>query len=179
MEEATRSEIDLGHRMQLQYSLEQFYYDEAALLDERLFSEWLDLFAEEAHYWMPIRRTRLAKDKEQEFTRPGDMAYFDDNKEMLSHRAKKLESGRAWSENPPSRSRHLINNVRVLEDSGETLRVTSNFHLYRVRFESDEDNWFGRREDLLVRRGDSFLIKERSIFLEQTVILSRNMSVLF
>jgi biphenyl 2,3-dioxygenase beta subunit len=42
--------------------VEQFAYREARLLDERRFHEWLELFAEDIHYWMaqrttPIRRT--------------------------------------------------------------------------------------------------------------------------
>lgn len=179
MVETMQKNNDLSHRMEMQYRLEQFYYKEATMLDERRFSEWLDLFTEDTHYWMPIRRTTLAKDKHLEFTKPGDMAYFDDTKEMLATRAKKLDSAHAWSENPPSRSRHLITNVQDLGSDGSSMKVMSNFHLYRIRFESDEDSWFGHRIDELVPHEGTFQIKKREIYLEQTVILARNMSVLF
>ncbi len=48
---------------------------EAALLDDRRFGEWLALFAEDAHYWMPIRRTMTSNALDQEFTAPGAMAF--------------------------------------------------------------------------------------------------------
>ena len=179
MVESQNSNDDIARRMELQYRVEQFYYQEATALDERRFPEWLDMFTDDVHYWMPIRRTTLTKNKDMEFTKPGDMAYFDDTKELLAIRTTKLSSNHSWSENPASRSRHLITNVQILEDGGPVLKVMSNFHLYRVRFDSDEDSWFGRRVDELVPHEGSFRIKKRAIYLEQTVILARNMSVLF
>jgi biphenyl 2,3-dioxygenase beta subunit len=69
--------------------------------------------------------------------------------------------------------------VRVLEIAGDDIRVGLNFHLHRTRLESEEDNWIGRREDVLRRTPDGFLLARRHIFLEQTVILAQNMSNLF
>ena len=43
--------------MSLQYDIEQFYFREARTLDERRYRDWLDFFADDVHYWMPIRRT--------------------------------------------------------------------------------------------------------------------------
>jgi 3-phenylpropionate/cinnamic acid dioxygenase small subunit len=119
--------------MVLQYEVERFYYDEAALLDSHRYEEWLALFADDAHYFMPIRRTRMQRELDKEFTKPGEMAFFDDTKMLLDGRIKKLESGRSWAEDPPSRTRHLITNVRILKDDGRTFEVESNFHLYRTR----------------------------------------------
>ena len=92
----------------LQYEVEQFYYHEAALLDERRFDEWLDLLTPDIHYWMPIRRTVTIANADREFTKPGDMAFFDDDKRLLEARVRKLASGYSWSEDPPSRTRHMI-----------------------------------------------------------------------
>jgi biphenyl 2,3-dioxygenase beta subunit len=69
--------------------------------------------------------------------------------------------------------------VRVVEDRGDELSVESNFHVYRTRLKSDIDSWVGRREDTLRRDGDSFLIAKRLILLDQTVLLSRNLSTMF
>ena len=93
-------------RMLLQHEVEQFLYAEAALLDARRYRDWLALLADDVHYWMPIRRTMTSAELDREFTRLGDMAYFDDDREMLEMRVRKLEAGSAWSEDPPSRSRH-------------------------------------------------------------------------
>ena len=163
----------------LQYEVEQFYYAEAALLDERRFSEWLDLLTPDIHYWMPIRRTVMNADLDQEFTKPGAMAFFDDDKKMLEARVKKLATGYSWSEDPPSRTRHMIHNVRVLAVEGEEVTVESNFQLYRSRLESDEDSWIGRRRDRLRREEGALRIAVRHVFLDQTLILSRNLSNFF
>ena len=162
-----------------QYQVERFLYDEAALLDEHRYEEWLALFADDLHYWMPIRRTVSQRDKDREFTKPDEVGFFNDTKHLLAARVSKLLTGRSWSEDPPSRTRHLITNVRVTADNGTELEVASNFHLYRTRLKSEEDSWIGRRVDVLRRCGDSFLIARRHIFLEQTVILSRNLSNFF
>ena len=43
-------------RLLLKEEIEQFLYREAELLDERRYEEWLELFTEDAHYFMPMRR---------------------------------------------------------------------------------------------------------------------------
>jgi len=166
-------------RLMLQYEIEQYYYTEAALLDDRRFSEWLALFAEDAHYWMPIRRTMTTHEIDREFTAPGAMAFFDDDRTMLAARVKKLATGYSWSEDPPSRTRHLVTNVRIVRDEAGELGVDTNFHLYRTRLNSEEDNWIGSRKDVLRRTPDGLKIVTRHIFLEQTVLLSRNLSSFF
>jgi biphenyl 2,3-dioxygenase beta subunit len=165
--------------MLLHYEVERFYYDEAALLDSHRYEEWLALFSDDAHYFMPIRRTRMLRELDKEFTRPGEMAFFDDTKTLLAGRITKLGSGRSWAEDPPSRTRHLITNVRITKDDSRTLEVESNFHLYRTRLNSEETSWIGSRRDVLRRVEGSFQIVERRIFLEQTVLLSRNLSNFF
>ena len=166
-------------RIMLQFEIEQFYYAEAALLDDRRFDEWLALFADEAHYWMPIRRTMTSNELDREFTAPGAMAFFDDDRMMLAARVKKLATGYSWSEDPPSRTRHLVTNVRIVRDEAGELAVNTNFHLYRTRLNSEEDNWIGSRKDVLRRTPDGLKIVTRHIFLEQTVLLSRNLSSFF
>ncbi len=166
-------------QMALQYEIEQYYYTEAALLDDRRFDEWLALFAEDAHYWMPIRRTMTNNELDKEFTAPGAMSFFDDDRMMLAARVKKLDTGYSWSEDPPSRTRHLITNIRIVRDEASELRVHTNFHLYRTRLNSEEDNWIGSRKDVLRRTSDGLKIVSRHILLEQTVLLSRNLSSFF
>jgi len=165
--------------MVCQYEVERFYYDEAALLDAHRYEEWIALFSDDAHYFMPIRRTRMQRELNKEFTQPGEMAFFHDDKTQLAGRVAKLNSGRSWAEDPPSRTRHLITNVRVIRDSVRELEVESNFHVYRTRLNSEESSWIGSRRDLLRRVEGSFQIADRKIFLEQTVLLSRNLSNFF
>lgn len=163
-----------------QRQVERFYYEEAALLDGRRFRDWLDLFAEDLRYWMPIRQTRTSKELDKEFTPRGAMAFFDDDKGMLERRVKKFETGFHWSEDPPSRTRRLVTNIRVIDDGGQHMIVESNFHYYRnAGVRPEEDNWFGMRRDKLRRCDAGLLVAARDIYLDHTTLLSRNLSVFF
>jgi biphenyl 2,3-dioxygenase beta subunit len=162
-----------------QFEVQRFYDEEAALLDAHRFAEWVELFSDDTHYFMPIRRTRLRRELASEFTRAGEMAFFDETKQTLAGRVAKIATGTAWAEDPPSRTRHLITNVRVTDDRGDELDVESNFLLYRTRLKSEETTWIGSRRDTLRRHNGSFLITDRLILLEQTLLLSQNLSNFF
>ena len=69
--------------------------------------------------------------------------------------------------------------MQILDGRDDGLDVTANFHVYRTRLNSEEDSWIGHREDVLRRQGGSFRIANRKIFLEQTVLLARNLSNFF
>ncbi|MBV1904514.1 MAG: 3-phenylpropionate/cinnamic acid dioxygenase subunit beta [Pseudomonadales bacterium] len=172
--------MDTQSRMLLHFEVEQFLYQEAKILDERRFDEWLSLLTEDIHYWMPIRRTTTLAQVEDEFTKIGAMALFDDDINFLRMRVAKMASGNAWSEDPPSRTRHFVSNIQIvdIEEDGDIV-VETNIHLYRTRLESVEDSWIGRRKDWLRRDGDNLKLARRHIFLEQTTILSQNLSNFF
>lgn len=172
-------DLSLQERMLLKFEVEEFLYYEASLLDERRLDEWLALCTDDIHYWMPIRRTTTAKEIANEFTKPGGMAYFDDVKSTLALRVQRLQVGRAWAEDPPSRTRHMVSNVRIVALAGNEIDVSLCFHLYRTRLDSEEDRWIGRREDRLRRESGALKLARRHIFLDQTVILAQNMSNLF
>jgi 3-phenylpropionate/cinnamic acid dioxygenase small subunit len=166
--------------VQLQHDLEQFYYREADLLDSRRFPEWVALLTDDVEYWMPIRSTRALGDEENEFSKIGEGAFFDDNKEFMEERVRKLYTGFSWSEDPPSRSRHFVGNIRVLEQLSDTeFRVTCNFLVYRTRLAKDVDTWVGRREDILRNVDGDWRIARRHIFIDQVVLESKNLSVFF
>jgi biphenyl 2,3-dioxygenase beta subunit len=78
---------------------------------------------------------------------------------------------------PPSRTRHLITNVRVKKDDGNEIEVHCNFLLYRTRMETDKDIFVGARQDILRRSGGSFKIARRTIILDQAVLDAKNISV--
>jgi 3-phenylpropionate/cinnamic acid dioxygenase small subunit len=167
-------------RIQLQYEIEQFLFAEAALIDDRRFPEWLEWLAHDLDYWMPIRTTRMQNDLQNEFTKPGEGALFDDDKESMAQRVRKLYTGYAWAEDPPSRTRHALFNVRVLGEVGDEVHVDCNFFLYRSRLATDEDFWSGRREDRLRRGGPGgFVVCRRHIYLDHVSLNSKNLSVFF
>ena len=167
--------------MLLQYEIERFFAEESALLDGRKFHEWLTLLTDDLEYWMPVRSTRQVGDEEFEFTKMGESALFDDNKEFVEERVRKLDTGYSWSEDPPSRSRHFVHGVRILarREDPEEVDVSSSILVYRSRLASDEDMWVGRREDTLRKEDGQWKVARRHIFLDQVSLRSKNLSVFF
>lgn len=171
--------LTLQRRMELQFEIEQFLYAEAAMIDAREYRAWLDLWTDDCSYWMPIRRTVTLSDIDREFTKRGDMSFYDDDKNALSMRVAKMESGSSWSEDPPSRTRHVVANVRITAIAGNETTVEVAFILYRSRLNTEESMWVGRRVDRLRRIGDELKLCGREIYLDQTLIRATNMSTLF
>lgn len=162
----------------LQFEVEQFLYHEAELLDECQFRAWFGLLADDIEYYMPIRPNRLRRDLSVRSELPA-MAHFDEDKASLDLRVRQLESGKHWAEEPPSRTRHLVTNVRIRPRPDGDLDVTSNFLCYRNRLDTEVDIWAGQRADVLRRHDDSFLVARRTVLLDQAVVLSKNLSVFF
>ena len=164
---------------ELRHKVEDFLYLEAELLDDRKLREWLELLTDDIRYWMPIRYNPLERpeDLSDELAKPGDGYYFDDDKKSLSLRIERVYVKSAWAEMPPSRTRHLISNVRIKNDDGREIEVHSNFLVYRTRLETDQDIFVGTRRDILRRANDSFKIAKRTIILDQAVLSAKNISV--
>jgi 3-phenylpropionate/cinnamic acid dioxygenase small subunit len=164
----------------LQHDVEQTLFREAALLDAHDYTAWLDMLTDDIVYWMPIRNTRAATELDLEFTAFGEGAYFDDDRGALEIRVEKRTNGYAWSEDPPSRTRHFLTNVRIVEKhtAGE-VTVSSNMVVFRSRLDMDEDWWVGRRVDRLRKVDGRWKIARREIYLDQTVLKSKNLSTFF
>lgn len=164
----------------LQHDVEQFLYQEAALLDERRYEAWLRRFTEDVRYRVPTRMNRLRKDVAKELAGPDEVAHMDDDLQGLRTRVARLLSGKAWSETPPSRTRRIVGNVRLrLVEGEDAVEARSNLLVYRSRLEHTVDVFAGERHDLLRRTGDGFAIARRTVYLDQTIMLSSNMSIFF
>lgn len=160
--------------------IERFLIREARLLDERRYDEWVELFTNDVHYWMPVRRDKTRGPGKDEFAGEGELAFFDETKDTLQRRVAKLATGLAWAEEPPSRTRHLITNMDAEEGALEgEVRAFSNFIVYRTRLETKQDLFVGAREDVLRRQGDSWRIARRKILLDMTVLFADNLSIFF
>jgi 3-phenylpropionate/cinnamic acid dioxygenase small subunit len=169
-------------RLLLKEEIEAFLYHEAELLDERRYEAWLDLFTEDAHYFMPMRRNVPRDEPDREFTRAGaDVNWFDEGKDTLTRRVKQILTGIHWAEEPPSRICHMVSNVQVAaadSASGEVV-VKSRFLVYRNRVETETDFLVGKREDVLRRVNGGWKIARRRIVLDQNVLLAKNLTVFF
>src|SRR5439155_25886981 len=86
--------------------IEEFLYEEAALLDEWRLAEWRALFTENASYLVPSTDVPDAN--------PDDTLFLiDDDAARLRARVEQLLGKSTWSENPRSRTRRLLANVRI------------------------------------------------------------------
>src|SRR5262250_1937383 len=152
-------------RQALRLDLMSFYIREAWLLDERKFTEWLDLFTEDVLYFMPRRKNVLRRESHREVTPLGDLAILEEDKRYLEMRVARLETGMAWAEDPPSRTRHLIGNLVVDPREGGLVHAKTAFIAYRSHLETDQQIFAGSREDVLRPADGSWKIARRTILL--------------
>jgi p-cumate 2,3-dioxygenase subunit beta len=138
--------------------IEDFLYEEAALLDAWQLQEWLELLTEDATYEVP---STDAPDGDARTT----LFIIADNIERIRSRVHQLLGKSAWAENPPSRTRRLISNVRIRAVEGDNIHVTANFAVYRMRFEQ-VDTYIGRYEYTLVWRDGALKIQHRRAILD-------------
>jgi 3-phenylpropionate/cinnamic acid dioxygenase small subunit len=184
LEAMTDRSEEIAH-MLLKQKVEDFLYQEAELLDERRFEEWLDLLADDVRYWMPMRRNVRFGELDREFTRAGqDINWFDEGKETLTRRVQQILTGVHWAEEPLSRICHMVSNVQILHvqpSLAEAAEVTvkSRFLIYRNRVETETDILVGKREDVLRRTNEQWKIARRKIVLDQSVLLTKNLTFFF
>jgi 3-phenylpropionate/cinnamic acid dioxygenase small subunit len=167
-------------RLLLVREIEDFLYNEAELLDERLYDDWLDLVADDVHYHMPIRRNVKFGEWDRENSKAGvEVSWFDEDKRTLVGRVRQLATGIHWCEEPVSRVRHVVSNVQLVKVHGDEVHVRCRFILYKNRVQDLESLFIGKREDVL-RRDDStgWKIAKRTVILDQNVFLAKDLNIL-
>lgn len=183
MIEAATATLDTTtlEQMLLQHEVEQFLYREARLLDERRLDDWLDMLADDLHYWMPMRRNIKFGDWDLEFTDPDtEINWFDEGKDVLAGRIRQYKTGIHWPEEPVSRFEHIVTNVEVVSSDESQIHVNSKFFCYQNRLQDEVNHFVGRREDVLRRDPDTkFKIVKRKIILAQNVMLPKVVNTFF
>ena len=154
-----------------------FYIREAWLLDERRLSEWLDLFTDDVLYFMPRRKNVPRREAHRELTPLGDLAILEEDKRYLEMRVARLDTGMAWAEDPPSRTRHLVGNLEVTPLARGEVRARTAFLVYRSHLETDHQLLSGCRDDVLRKAKGAWKIARRTIVLDANVLLDKNLSV--
>lgn len=154
-----------------------FYIREAWLLDERRLTEWLALFTDDVLYFMPRRKNVPRRESHRELTPLGDLAILEEDKRYLEMRVARLDTGMAWAEDPPSRTRHLVGNLEVAPLARGEVQAKTAFLVYRSHLETDHQLLSGCREDVLRRVKGGWRIARRTIVLDANVLLDKNLSV--
>jgi phthalate 3,4-dioxygenase beta subunit len=155
----------------------QFLVEEAALLDAADYAGWLGLLCEDIRYVMPVRVTTA---RGADFDSLADMGHFDEDMYALRKRVQRLATDHAWTEDPPSRTRHFVTNVRTFSSDGEgdDLRVESALLLFRSRGDTREASLISAgRTDLLRATADGLRLARREITVDESVLRTQNLAV--
>lgn len=164
----------------VQHSAQLFLTVEAELLDDHRYRDWLGLLADEITYRAPVRTSRRTDGRigtESNY-------WFDENRNMLELRVRRLETDVSWAEEPPSRTRRMVSNVRVVGelDGPETgtggIRVRSNLLCHRNRRDSDTSDLIAaERHDHLVNEGGYWKLAQRVILLDHATLPTKNLAI--
>jgi len=136
--------------------IEQFLYHEARLLDTGQLEAWLDLFTDDATYWLPLEREQ--KDPFE------TSSIVHDDRTLLELRVKQARHPRAHARQPLARTVHQVGNVLISEESQGEVRVNSTLQLVEFRAEKQRV-WGALVEHRLRRAGDSFRIAHKRVDL--------------
>jgi 3-phenylpropionate/cinnamic acid dioxygenase small subunit len=128
----------------------------------------------------PILTNRTGRDAKLEVQKFGESAHFEDGKISLTNRVKRFDTGMAWAEVPPSRTRHLISNIEVepidgSEDCGCARHSSSTARTSRTTRKSTP----GRGPTCCAGKNGSWTIARREIHLDQGTILGKNLAIFF
>ena len=147
MQKVSRSEV------------EDFLFHEAALLDEWRLDEWQTLLTDDAHYLIPPN-----DDLEGDYR--SSLFIIADDRERIRQRIIRVLDPNCHAEYPKSRTQRIVGNVRILSQDGDAVEVAANYICYRYRRYERVGQYVGNYRYKLVRKGDSFLIKEKKVVIQ-------------
>jgi p-cumate 2,3-dioxygenase subunit beta len=113
--------------LSLRLRVEELLFEEADLIDQWRLTEWLALFTDDAHYYVP------PSDVDGDTANPDtSLFYIMDDHMRMQERVIRLGKVGAHSEHPRSKVRHLISNVRVRQEDG-LIHARSSFIVSRAK----------------------------------------------
>jgi benzoate/toluate 1,2-dioxygenase subunit beta len=136
--------------------VEQFIYYEADLMDEHRYDEWLELWTDDALYWIPTGRDEVDPKRE--------ISLIYDDRTRLQVRIARLKSGFAHAQEPKSRMRRIISNIVVGEETNRDILSRSNFLLVELR-RGKQDLFAGRTIHRLRPYAGSFKLVFKKVLL--------------
>jgi 3-phenylpropionate/cinnamic acid dioxygenase small subunit len=156
----------------------EYLYDEAAMLDQHRFEEWYQTLAEDLLYTAPLRITRQGPSRERTVIRTTQ--HYDEDYASIKGRLERLSTKSAWAEDPPSRTRRLVSNVRVWEGANpKELSVESYLLLTRNRYEHAELGHLScvRYDVLRTVSEGHFKLARREIVIDQSIVGMPNIAL--
>ncbi len=151
-------------------TVEHFLFHEARLLDTGQLEAWLDLFTDDATYWLPLERDQ--KDPVE------TSSIVHDDRTLLELRVKQARHPRAHARQPLARTVHQVSNIMVAgEANGETV-VHSTLQL--VEFRNEKQRLYGALVEHRLRRvSEGFRIAHKRVDLVNSASELDGIAILF
>ena len=153
-----------------------FLYEEAHLLETGDFEEWLLMLDDDVEYLAPVRRTRL-RHEGNEFDAAA--MHFEDTIDTLKQRVRRIRTRYAFAEDPPSRTRRLVTNIRMHETDVPTEYAVSS-SLLVLRNQLDEPTFHliaALRKDVLRRQPQGLKLLRRTILMDSAALTTNNLAI--
>ncbi|SEG88823.1 ethylbenzene dioxygenase beta subunit [Thermomonospora echinospora] len=151
---------------------------EAELLDDYREREWLEgMVSRDIVYQVPLRQT-VERARGMGFLE--GTFHLDETYGSLQSRVARNETAYAWAEDPPSRIRHFVTNIKVTDEGDGLVGVRSNLLIFRTRQDQTQPQLLsGERKDTLRREDGTLRLLHRRVLLDLTVIGTHNLSIFF
>jgi phthalate 3,4-dioxygenase subunit beta len=160
----------------------QFLVEEAHLLDTHQYEAWFALLTDDITYTMPVRVTAVKAIEEASVQ---TMHHFAEDRYSLRKRVDRFLTKHAWAEDPQSRIRHHVTNVRTFAvddvddvDDVAELVVESALLLFRSRGDRNEPDLLSAgRTDRLRTTRDGLRLASRMVQVDESVLRTQNLAV--
>jgi 3-phenylpropionate/cinnamic acid dioxygenase small subunit len=150
--------------------VEDFLYHEARLLDTQRYEEWLELFTDDATYWVPLEHNQNDPFETS--------SIIHDDRTLLGLRVQQARHPRAHARLPLARTVHQVGNVMVLSEKGQELKVTSTLNL--IEWRQDKQRVWGALVEHDLRRAEGgFRIARKRVDLVNSEAELDGIAILF
>lgn len=154
--------------------IEDFYFYEAEVLDDRRWDDWLAILAPELEYTAPIKVTR--KTPASDIVE--DLGHFDDTYPSIELRVRRLQTDVAWAEDPRSLTRRLVSNVRISARRSDSIETKTNMLLFRSRGDMGNYDLIScERQDVLRPGQGGWLLAKRRTLIDQASLGTKNLAI--
>lgn len=170
------------------HAIEQFYYREARILDERKFQTWMELLAPGIEYTMPnrsntgtnadLKNTEEMLNVAQELSHGLEAPLRQDDFMTLTFRANRPTSQMAIADNPLTRTIRLVSNIEPYKIDGKRFKVFNNVSMSWSRHSKDNHIFYFTRHDELVKIDGEFKLAKREIILDWNVIMAPTVAMI-
>jgi 3-phenylpropionate/cinnamic acid dioxygenase small subunit len=138
-------------RAATQHAVEQFLYRQAEFLDGKRWQQYIDLFTDDGHYWMPA--------VPEQTTGEGVPSIFYEDRNLMTVRMRRVQHPDAWSQRPLWGTNHVVSNVVIKQAaSNGDVQVSSRFHMMELR-RDDVRHFAGSYLHKLKKTKDGYRIK--------------------